>query len=117
MPAVKYRMFDDPAEPSLPNASDQRPLIEIGLPLGSVSSPRELLFVALGSKASIQPLPAAGLPKLKFPTRRSPANLPNLAGAIAMPHGLLSTPSVAMRRMKPPFVSYSSTTPPPAASV
>src|ERR1019366_4468374 len=77
-PAVKYRALLSPPLPPLPTYRAHRPGSTMLLPLGSCSVPWNAPVA--GSYALIMPSP-------KLPTSRVPANLPNVAGAMARPHG------------------------------
>src|ERR1035441_3592172 len=77
-PAVKYTALLSPPLPPLPTYRDHRPGSTMLLPLGSCKVPWNAPVV--GSYALIMPSP-------KLPTSRVPANLPNVAGAMARPHG------------------------------
>ena len=66
------------------------------------------LYVPLGAKALMRPSP-------KLPTSTPLLSVPKLAGARARPQGELSVPREAMRCIRFPFVSKTSTNPFPAA--
>ena len=85
-PAVKKSVPAVPLLPPCANWSAQRPSISSGL----LSAPRSLpsctnVFGDASRYALMRPSP-------KFPTSRSPANVPKVAGAIARPHGAFSWP-------------------------
>ena len=69
-------MFMLPADPSFPTISPQRPSMTSDFPSNPCNCP---------AKVSVERLNALMVPSPKFPTRRSPANLPKELGAMASP--------------------------------
>ena len=86
-PAVKKIGILVAAVAAVTHEKAQRPGIMMFLPLASCNGPSDA--PVFGSKALMAPSP-------KFPTNKSLANFPNVAGAMATPHGEFSGP-LAMR--------------------
>src|SRR5262245_6511792 len=103
-PAAKYRAFVSPADLPLPKVIPHRPSITIGLPVSSLSWPRNWPVSAL--KALILPLP-------KLPTRSALLKGPKSLGAMASPHGALRWLPLSIRSCSWPLVLKTSTKPAP----